>query len=77
MARAPLDCPGSWRPAHGLQPGDELVCHYCDRRVQVTPPPLNVGRDPWSGSKAARVQRHWPSELIGKRDAAPPEPEAG
>ena len=59
MAHAPLDCPGSWLPVQHLRPGDKIVCPVCGRKVYLSGPPLDELRDPWRGSKYARVQVHW------------------
>jgi len=59
VANAPLDCPGSWRPVPDLQPGDEVYCDFCGKKVAVTLPPLDVPHDPWSGSRDPRIQAHW------------------
>ena len=58
----PLDCPGSLLPVPHLQPGDGVVCDFCDRKVYLTLPPPDGFRDPWRGSMDARVQAHWPKQ---------------
>jgi len=58
MARAPLDCPGGWRPVPHLHPGDDAFCEFCGQTVMVVAPPLDDRRDPWPGSKEYRVQAH-------------------
>ena len=59
MARARLDCPGSWLPVQHLQPGDQIVCPVCGRKVILSVPPMPETLDPWAGSKDTRVQVHW------------------
>jgi hypothetical protein len=60
VARAPLDCPGSWLPVHHLQPGDLIACPLCGRKVGVTvPPPDDYQGDPRAGSRDPRVAVHW------------------
>jgi DNA-directed RNA polymerase subunit RPC12/RpoP len=58
LARAPLDCPGSWLPVQHLQPGDKVACPVCGRKVFLSVPPMAETHDPWAGSKDARVQVH-------------------
>ena len=40
VARAPLDCPGSWLPVAHLKVGSVIECPVCGRRVGLTEPPM-------------------------------------
>ncbi len=40
VARASLDCPGSWLPVSHLKIGDVIACPLCGRRVGLTVPPM-------------------------------------
>jgi hypothetical protein len=60
MARASLDCPGSWLPGHGLHPGDDAFCSFCGQVLQVAAPPTDEAHDPSRGSSLPRIPAHVP-----------------
>jgi hypothetical protein len=51
-------CPASRLPLSGLRPGDGVDCPVCRRRLFLTAPPEDRGRDPWSGTNDPRLPFH-------------------
>ena len=54
----PLCCPGSGPPESHRAVGDTVTCPLCSEPVVLVEPPEDRTRDPWPGSRSARVPKH-------------------